>query len=154
MLTDQTYQYQVTANNSIGESAPSNDAITPQLGMINLNVNTDQPRYVKWSYVYVNVTVLDEATGTPLQDALVNATVSDPYGRVVWSNNGVTDNNGKIHFVYKLIFDAHMGNYIINVSVSLNGYFIRNGTVDIFQFSIKIGSILSRKDASFYAILR
>ena len=98
-------------------------------------MNTDQPRYVKWSYVFLNITFTDGSTGIPLQDALVDATVTDPYGRIVWSNSGVTDNNGKIQFVYKLVFDAQMGNYFVSVSASLNGYIVGTGQSTFFSLA-------------------
>ena len=130
----QTYTYQVTANNSIGESVPSNQAtVTMQLGVLNVTANTDQPRYFDWSYIYANVTVKDGISGVPLQGALVNVTVSDPYGRIVWSNTGVTDNSGKIQFLYKLVFDAQMGTYVVNASASLNGYLAQSGQTTFFS---------------------
>jgi hypothetical protein len=134
-VAGQTYTYQVTANNSIGESAPSNQAISAQSGILNLTVNTDQPRYFKWSYVSINLVVTDGVSGVPLQGALVNTTVSDIYGRVVWVNNGVTDNNGAIRLVYKLVFDAQMGTYVVAASAILNGYQSVNGQTSFFSLA-------------------
>jgi subtilase family serine protease len=130
----QTYRYQVSANNSIGESALSNEAnATMQIATLNVTVNTDQPRYVKWSYVHEKVTVNDGLTGVPLQGAMVNVTVTDTHGRIIWTYNGVTDVSGEAQFVYRLFFDAQMGTYVVDVSVSLDGYLTENGQTNFFS---------------------
>jgi hypothetical protein len=130
----QTYYYQVTANNSIGESGRSNQTSVTSLPIQSISVTTDRARYVKWSYVAINVAVTDTQNGTPLQSASVNATVYDIHGRAIWSGSGITDLNGRATFVYKLVFDAQMGNYAIAASSLVNGY--QQGTGQTTFFSL------------------
>jgi subtilase family serine protease len=89
---------------------------------LNVSVSSDKARYVRWSYVGVNVAVSDPSTGTMLIGASVNASVFDTYGRRVWTALGTTDSSGQVHLIYKLVFDAQMGNYRVTASALRIGY--------------------------------
>ena len=101
--------------------------------MQTLSFTTDKARYVKWSYVAINVTATDAKSGVPLQGASINATVYDIHGRAIWTGSGMTDSNGRATLVYKLVFDAQMGNYAIAVSSLVNGYQQGNGQATFFS---------------------
>lgn len=129
----QTYYYQVTANNSIGESGRSNQTSVASLPMQSISVTTDRARYPKWSYVAINVTATDAQNVASLQGASVNATIYDIHGRAIWTWSGITDSSGRVQFVYKLVFDAQFGDYKIVVSSIVNGYQQGNGQVTFFS---------------------
>jgi subtilase family serine protease len=101
---------------------------------LNVSAGTDRARYVRWSYVGVNVAVSDPVTGVAVQGVSVNASVYDTYGRRVWTSVGSTDSSGQVHLIYKLVFDAQMGNYRVTAMASLGGY--QHGTGQTTFFSL------------------
>lgn len=130
----QVYFYQVSANNSIGESARSNEAnATLPLRNMNITVSTDRANYFKWSYVAINVTAIDSANSSALQGAVVNVTVNDPHGKVAWTGSGTTDLNGRLQLTYKLVFNALMGTYNVTATVVLNGYQTGTGQTTFYS---------------------
>ncbi len=121
----QTYHYQVTANNTVGESVKSNEANATPLRIANVTMNTSKVAYSKWSYVTINATVTD-IYGTPIQGVLFNATLYDIHNFTVWSSSNITDINGKTQFNYLLAFDAKFGTYTLAATMSLNEYRTEN----------------------------
>ena len=89
---------------------------------LSLTINTDRPRYIKWSYVTIKVNVTDLLNGTFIQGASVNVTIYDTHGRLIWTKTGLTDTTGTAQLTYLLAFDAQFGNYTIDASVTADGY--------------------------------
>jgi hypothetical protein len=104
------------------QSAQSNIATVKVGNTLSLTINTDRPRYIKWSYVKINVNVTDLLNGTSIQGASVNITIYDTHGRLIWTRTGLTDTVGTAQFTYLLAFDAQFGNYKIAASVTVDGY--------------------------------
>jgi uncharacterized protein YfaS (alpha-2-macroglobulin family) len=121
----QTYYYQVTAVNSVGESSRSNEAnATPSASAKTLSVAvvTDKATYSRGSYVYITVTVKDSITGNPLQGVSVKVTVYYPSGSVAWTGSGTTGSNGTVRFTYRVGRSAQRGTYKVAATASLTGY--------------------------------
>ncbi|MGA9388547.1 MAG: MG2 domain-containing protein [Candidatus Bathyarchaeia archaeon] len=120
----QTYYYQVTAVNSVGESSRSNEAIaTPSTAKtLSVTVVTDKPQYSSGSYVYITVTVKDGATGNGLRRAMVGVTVYYPSGSVAWTGSGTTGSSGTVRFNYRVGRSAQKGTYTVVATASLTGY--------------------------------
>jgi subtilase family serine protease len=120
----QTYYYQITAVNSIGESSRSNEAsATPStVKTLGVTVATDKATYSRGSYVYVTVTVKDSITGNPLQGVSVKVTVYYPSGSVAWTGSGTTGSNGTVRFTYRVGRSAQRGAYKVAATASLTGY--------------------------------
>jgi subtilase family serine protease len=121
----QTYYYQVTAVNSVGESSRSNEAnATPSASVKTLSVTvvTDKSTYSRGSYVYITVTVKDSITGNPLQGVSVKVTVYYPSGSVAWTGSGTTGSNGTVRFTYRVGRSAQRGTYRVAATASLTGY--------------------------------
>ena len=104
------------------QSTQSNVATVEVGNSLILTINTDRPRYIKWSYVTINVNVTDLLNGTTVQGASVNLTIYDTHGRLIWTKTGLTDTNGTAQLTYLLAFDAQFGNYTIDASVTADGY--------------------------------
>ena len=117
----------------LGSPLTTNYTWTPSIQKLDVAVNTERARYPKWSNIAINVDVADASNSAPLQGASVNVTVSDIHGRKVWSGLGTTNSNGQVFTVYKLVFDAQMGYYGINASVSLSGYQTGLGQTTFFS---------------------
>jgi len=120
----QTYYYQVTAVNSIGESEKSNEAYaTPSsVKILSVAVVTDKATYSRGSNVRITVTVKDSTTGNGLQGASVKVTVYYPSGSVAWTGSGTTDSSGTVQFNYRLGWSALRGTYKVVATASLTGY--------------------------------
>jgi len=125
----QTYYYQVTAVNSIGESSRSNEAsATPSTAKtLSATVVTDKATYSRGSYVYITVTVKDGTTGNPLQGVSVKVTVYYPNGSVAWTGSNTTGSNGTVRFTYRVARNAQRGTYKVAATASLAGYQNRTG---------------------------
>jgi fibronectin type 3 domain-containing protein len=122
----QTYYYQVTAVNSVGESALSNEAsATPSQSSaktLTVTVGTDKATYSRGSSVSITVTVKDSTTLTGLLGASVKVTVYYPIGIVAWTGSGTTDSTGTVRFTYSLRWSTLKGTYKIVATTSLTGY--------------------------------
>jgi len=122
----QIYYYYVTAQNSAGESPPSNEAnatpSAPTVKTLIVNVSTDHPTYSRRNTVYVTVTVKDSATGKPLQGATVKVTVTYPAGNTAWTSTGNTDSTGTLRTNHRLTTNYPVGTYTVTATVSLTGY--------------------------------
>jgi len=122
----QTYYYQVTAVNSVGESTRSNEAnATPSASSaktLSVTVLTDKATYSRGSYVYITVTVKDSITGNPLQGVSVKVTVYYPSGSVAWTGSGTTGSSGTVRFTYRVGRSAQVGTYKVAATASLTGY--------------------------------
>jgi subtilase family serine protease len=119
----QTYYYQVTATNSVGESSRSNEAsATPTAKTLAVTVVADKATYLRGSSVYITVTVKDSITGTPLQGVSVKVTVYYPSGLVAWTSSGTTGLNGTVRFIYRVGRNAQRGTYKVVAAASLTGY--------------------------------
>jgi subtilisin len=120
----QTYYYQVTAVNSVGESVRSNEAsVTPSsVKTLSVTIVTDKATYSRGSNVRITVTVKDRTTGNGLQGASVKVTVYYPSGSVAWTGSGTTDSSGTVRFNYRLGWSAPRGTYKVVATASLTGY--------------------------------
>jgi minor extracellular protease Epr len=120
----QTYYYQVTAVNSIGESEKSSEAYaTPSsVKTLSVAVVTDKATYSRGSNVRITVTVKDSATGNGLPGALVKVTVYNPSGSVAWTGSGTTGSSGTVRFNYGVGRSAPKGAYNVVATASLTGY--------------------------------
>jgi subtilase family serine protease len=120
----QTYYYQVTASNSVGESIRSNEAsATPSAAKtLGVTVVTDKTAYSRGSNVYITVTVKDSTTGSVLQGASVKVTVYYPNGSVAGTGSGTTGSNGTVQFTYRIPRYAQTGTYKVAATASLSGY--------------------------------
>lgn len=130
----QTYYYQVTAFNTLGESSKSDEVHAIPLGNLSLIISSDRSSYVKWSRVIINVTTVDLFSYLPVQGVSVNASIYDPHGRLIWSGAGVSDVTGKAQLTYLLTFNVQMGNYAIAVDSSSPSY--RSATSRITFFAL------------------
>jgi hypothetical protein len=124
----QTYYYQVTAVNSVGESSKSNEAsATPSTAKtLSVTVASDKATYSRGSYVYITVTAKDGTTGNPLQGVSVKVTIYYPNGSIAWTGSGKTGSNGTVQFTYRTARNAQRGTYTAAATASLTGY--QNGT--------------------------
>ena len=124
----QTYYYQVTTVNSVGESNRSNEAsATPSTAKtLSVTVVTDKATYSRGSYVHITVTVKDATTGNPLRGVSVKVTVYYPNGSVAWTGSGTTGAGGTVQFTYRVALNAQKGTYKVAATASLEGY--QNGT--------------------------
>ena len=122
----QTYYYQVTAVNSVGESGRSNEASSKPsvqtLKTMSVTVSTDKATYSRGSHVTITCTVKDSATGSGLRGASVVVTVYYPNGSVAWTGSGTTDSSGRVRFSYIIGRSASIGTYKVVATVSLTGY--------------------------------
>jgi len=85
-------------------------------------LSTDKDRYVKWSYVSINVGITDRTSKISLQGVAVNVTIYDTHNRIAFTATGITNQDGIAKFTYKLFFNAQMGNYRIIAFATLSGY--------------------------------
>ena len=120
----QTYYYQITAVNSIGESEKSSEAYatTSSVKTLNVAVVTDKATYSRGSNVRTTVTVKDSATGNGLPGALVKVTIYNPNGSVAWTGSGTTDSTGTVRYSYSTSSRASKGTYKVIATASLTGY--------------------------------
>ena len=121
----QTYYYQVTAVNSIGESGMSNEAsATPSASAakaMSVVVKTDRSTYSRGSTVTITVTVKDGTTGSPLRGASVAVTVYYPSGSVAGTGSGTTGSSGTVRLSFRLGSKTR-GTYKVVATASLAGY--------------------------------
>ena len=122
----QTYYYEVTATNSVGESGPSNEAnatpSAPSVKTLGVAVGTDKATYSRWSSVSMTVTVKDTASGKLIQGASVKVTVYYPSGSAVWTGSGTTGSSGTVRFNYRVGRNAPKGTYKVVATASCTGY--------------------------------
>jgi len=121
----QTYYYQVTAINPIGESQKSNEShATPSnTKTINITVATNKATYSKESSVAITITVKDNATGNALRGASVNVTAYNPNGSVAWKSLGtITTSNGTFPITYTMGKNSPTGTYKIVATATYTGY--------------------------------
>ncbi len=121
-----TYYYQVTAVNIVGESARSNQASAAPSASITqpsltVSVNTDKTSYTLNSWVYITVKVKDSSTNLGVAGATVTVTVKDPNGATA-TGSGVTDSTGSAYFKYKVMPNGLTGTYTVNANASATGY--------------------------------
>ena len=122
----QTYYYQVTAVNSVGESGRSNEVSAtpsvPTLKTMSVTVSTNKATYSRGSSVTITCTVKDSATGNALKGASVGVTVYYPNGSVAWTGSGTTDSSGRVRFSYRIGGSTSKGTYKVVATASLTGY--------------------------------
>ena len=127
----QTYYYQVTAINSIGESARSHEvSATPSASStrsLTVAVTTDKTSYRRGSMVYITVNVTDSSTKSGIGGAAVTVTVTDSKG-VPTIRTGITDSNGFVYFKYKIQPKAPLGTYRVTALALATGYDPGNGS--------------------------
>jgi subtilase family serine protease len=126
VTNEQTYYYQVTAVNSVGESGLSNEAnakpSASSVKALSVTVGTDKATYSSWSLARITVTVKDSVTGNPVQGASVKVTVYNPSGSAVWTGSGTTDSTGTVRFSYRLSWNPPRGVWRVAATVSYTGY--------------------------------
>ncbi len=119
-----TYYYYVTAVNSVGESAKSNEASATasasSAATLFVAVTPDKTTsYTQNSFAYITVTVT--ANGVLVSGASVTLTVTDPnLGTALGS--GTTNANGQIVFKYRIGPNALVGTYTATAQASATGY--------------------------------
>ena len=120
----QTYYYQVTARNSVGESQKSNEAYSMPSSAKTLNsrVVTDKATYSRGATVVTTATIKDSVSGNLLRGALARVTFYYPSGSVMWTGYGTTSSAGTVRFDYWLGRWAPTGTYRVAVTVSYTGY--------------------------------
>jgi uncharacterized protein YfaS (alpha-2-macroglobulin family) len=122
----QTYYYQVTATNSIGESNRSNEAnavpSASSVKTLDVTVATDKATYPRGAYVYITVTVKNGATGNGQPGASVKVTVYNPSGSAMGTGYGTTGVSGTVRFIYRVGWSAQKGTYKAVATASLTGY--------------------------------
>jgi len=122
----QTYYYEVTAVNSFGESARSNEvSATPSASgtqpSLIVSVST-KGSYTRNSWVYITVKVMDRSTGLGVGGAAVTVTLLGSNGAASVLT-GITDSNGFAYFKYKIPPKAPIGTVYIVTAVALaTGY--------------------------------
>ena len=123
----QTYYYQVTAVNSFGESARSNEvSATPSAPStqpsLTVSVSTDKGSYTRNSWVYITVKVVDSSTGLGVGGAAVTVTLVGSNG-AAGVGTGITDSNGFAYFKYKIPPRTPIGTvYIVTAVATATGY--------------------------------
>jgi subtilase family serine protease len=122
----QTYYYEVTGVNTLGESGLSNEANAtpsqPTMKILSVTVGTDKATYSRFSSVSITVTVKDSATGNPVQGASVKVTVYYPRGSVAWTGSGTTGPTGTVRFNYRVGWNPPKGTYKVVATASYTGY--------------------------------
>jgi len=122
----QTYVYRVTAINSLGESAKSNEATAiptvPIAGTLNVVFTTDKPTYLRGTFVVIKVTVTDAVTGAAVQGALVSIQIFNPNGTPCGSADLKTSSSGTVLAGAGFSSYAPAGTYTAKVTTSLAGY--------------------------------
>ena len=124
-LNGQIYYYQVTAVNSLGESARSNEAnATPQpTPSLLVSVTTDKSTYSHRSTAYITVTVTNS---TPVSGASVTLTVKNPNGGTS-QGTGTTNSHGQVTFSYHIGRYATSGAYTASAIATKSGYISGSG---------------------------
>jgi subtilase family serine protease len=120
----QTYYYQVSGANSMGESQKSNEAYaTPSMAKIlSVTVTTSKTTYSRGSSVTVTVTVKDSVTGKALQGASVKITVYYPSGSIMTTGSSTTGSSGTTWFNCGISHNVSKGIYKIVATASYTGY--------------------------------
>ena len=126
LTNGQTYYYQVTAVNGVGESAKSSEAsATPnQTPTLSVSVSTDKSSYTRSSYAHISVTV---TSGTPVSGASVTLKVTNPNGGTS-QGTGTTNSNGQVTFTYHISKYATYGTYTATATAAKSGYLSGSGS--------------------------
>jgi len=122
----QTYYYRVTAVNSVGESAKSNEAsaipAVPTAGTLNIAVTTDKPSYTRGSFVILTITVKNGVTGAAMQGSKASVQLFNPSGLPLGSFVVTTGSSGTALAGIGFSSTIPTGTYMLRVTVSLAGY--------------------------------
>ena len=70
----------------------------------------------------VTVTVSDQNSTQPVQNALVLANVTDSFGTTLYNYTGTADEVGQASFLFEIPVDAAADIYNVNVQASADGY--------------------------------